>query len=82
MVYFFDSGSNQQVARTINNAIQPLVISNSTGSNFGNILSLSYLLEPKVRFRLVVDPNVPQIPLSVGDVFLFGKHLETLQYRL
>jgi len=65
------SYTNPQIAHTINQAIHPLVLSNSFSINPGNIISLSYLLEPKVRLRLVVAPNLPQIPDTFSDIFLF-----------
>jgi uncharacterized membrane protein len=66
-----NSLSNPQVAYIINKASRPLLISNDNGSNPGNIISLSYLLEPKVRFRLVTTANLPQIPDNFSDIFLF-----------
>ncbi|MFE1746212.1 glycosyltransferase family 39 protein [Coleofasciculus sp. H7-2] len=56
------SYSNPKVARIINQAERPLLVSNSFGINPGNVFSLSYILDPKVRFQLVVDPNIPKIP--------------------
>lgn len=77
------SYSNPQIARTINQAVHPLLLSNSVDPNPGYIISLSYLLEPKVRFRLVVEPNLPQIPDDFSDIFLFDDHSsETLRSRL
>jgi uncharacterized membrane protein len=61
-----------ELARIINRFPGPLVISDSSGLNPGNVVSLSYLVEPKVRFRLVVPPNVPTIPDGFSDVFLFN----------
>jgi uncharacterized membrane protein len=65
------SSKNIQVARLINQSRQPLVISNSYGMNLGNIISLSYLLAPKARFRLVNEPGLPVISDGFSDVFLF-----------
>lgn len=79
----YGTDKNHQIARVINQAIPSTIISNSIGSNVGNLLSLSYLLEPKVRFRLVVESNTPQIPdICHNNVFLFGKHLETLRLKI
>ena len=66
------SNNNPQIARIINQAVHPLLISNSAHTNFGNLISLSYLLEPKVRMRLVTEPNPPQIPDGFSDIFLFA----------
>ncbi len=67
-----DGYKNLQVARLINQSQRPLLISNDNGSNTSNILSLSYILEQKVRFQLVVDPSVPNIPKGFSEVFLFN----------
>lgn len=69
---------NPQVARIINQANHPLVISDSSPSS---ALSLSYLLDPKVRFQLVLEPNIPKICDGFSDVFLFNAS-NALQYRL
>mgnify|MGYP005840980493 CR=1 FL=1 len=72
---------NSQIARLINQAPRPLVISNTSDTNTGNVISLSYLLDSKTRFQLVVEPNIPKIPDEFSDVFLF--HLsENLQEEL
>lgn len=61
-----------QVAHIINQANSPLLISSCEHLwPLGDVLSLSYLLEPKVRIQLVSDPNVPKIPIGFSDVFLF-----------
>ncbi len=53
---------NYQIAKIVNQAPHPLLLSNASGLNIGDIISLSYLLESKVRLQLVVDPNIPKIP--------------------
>lgn len=67
-----NSHDNPQVARIINQATQPLLVSSNYNLNFGELLSLSYLLAPKVRLQLVVEPNIPKISDSFSDVFLFN----------
>ncbi|HBB33753.1 MAG TPA: hypothetical protein DC064_18630 [Cyanobacteria bacterium UBA9273] len=62
---------NPQIARSIDKSERPLVISNTSDINIGDVISLSYLLDAQVRFQLVVDPNIPQIPKGFSDVFLF-----------
>lgn len=62
---------NHKIAQIINQSPHPLLISNTSDINTGDVISLSYLLEPKVRLQLVVDPNVPKIPDGFSDVFLF-----------
>ncbi|MEC4819961.1 MAG: glycosyltransferase family 39 protein, partial [Scytonema sp. PMC 1069.18] len=66
---------NQQVADIINKASRPLVISNEVsskgGGTFGDIMTLSHLLESKVKFQLVIDPAIPDISRKFSDVFLY-----------
>ncbi|HAA30682.1 MAG TPA: hypothetical protein DCE56_27070 [Cyanobacteria bacterium UBA8553] len=61
-----------EVARLINQTTHPILLSNDFATNLGNIFALSYLLEPKVKLQLVLDPNIPQIPNGVSDVFLLN----------
>ncbi|MEH1785734.1 MAG: hypothetical protein V7L23_09155 [Nostoc sp.] len=63
------SYGNPQVAKIINQAAHPLLISNDSGINYGNIFSLSYLLQPKVQFQLVQDQTIPNIPDDFTDFF-------------
>lgn len=77
------SYGNSQVATIINQASRPLLISDSFDINYGNVFSLSYLLEPKVRFQLVKEQNIPKISNQFTDVFFlnpannFRKQIET-----
>ena len=68
--------STPPIARVINKATQPLVISDTISSN---VLALSHLLHPKVRLQLVVKPNIPTIPDGFSDLFLFrpSKNMRT-----
>ncbi|MEH2317995.1 glycosyltransferase family 39 protein [Nostoc sp.] len=66
------SYGNPQVAQIINQTTRPLLISDALGNNFGNVFSLSYLLEPKVRFILVNNQKIPNIPDGFADVFLLN----------
>jgi uncharacterized membrane protein len=66
------SYGNPQVAKIVNQASRPLLISDSSGINYGNVFSLSYLVEPKVRFLLVKDNDIPKIPKGFTDVFLLN----------
>ncbi|MBW4493397.1 MAG: glycosyltransferase family 39 protein [Oscillatoria princeps RMCB-10] len=67
---------NPQIAEIVNRAEKPLLISDSSralGDCFAcRILGLSYLLDPKVKLLLVVEPNIPKIPDGFSDVFLFS----------
>ncbi|MEH2064543.1 MAG: glycosyltransferase family 39 protein [Nostoc sp.] len=64
------SYGNPQVAKIINQAAHPLLISDDSGINYGNVFSLSYLLQPKVQFQLVKDHSIPNIPDEFTDIFL------------
>lgn len=66
------SYSLPQVATIINQTNRPILISNDFGINLGNIFALSYLLKPTVKLQLVVDPNIPNIPEEVSEVFLLS----------
>lgn len=66
------SYDNPQVAQIINQSTRPLLISDALGNNYGNVFSLSYLLEPKVRFLLVNSQKISKIPDGFTDVFLFN----------
>lgn len=59
------------VAAALNRCQRPLVITTTSGPNAAHMFVLSYLLEPKVRIRFVIDPDVPAIPEGVSDVFMF-----------
>ena len=64
---------NPEIASIINKANRPLVISNNYDINLGNLLSISYLLDPKVQLLLVMEPTIPKIiPESFSDVFVFN----------
>ncbi|MGQ4647964.1 glycosyltransferase family 39 protein [Lyngbya aestuarii] len=64
----FKTRYNPQIAQIINQAEQPLLISDSSAER---VLSLSYLLKPKVKLQLVVAPTMPKIPSGFSDVFLY-----------
>ncbi len=66
------SYGNPQVAKIINQAAHPLLISDDSGINYGNVFSLSYLLQPKVQFQLEKDQTIPNIPDEFTDIFLLN----------
>ncbi|MDF0551907.1 glycosyltransferase family 39 protein [Kamptonema sp. UHCC 0994] len=63
----YSSYYNPQVAKIINQATQPLIVS----SNAIRLTSLSYLLENKVKLQVVPGDNFPKIPDGFTDIFLF-----------
>ncbi len=52
---------NPEIANSINQYEKPLVISNSQNANVGMIISLSYLLENKVRLLLTTSDKIPLV---------------------
>jgi uncharacterized membrane protein len=62
---------NPKIARIINQATAPLVISNLSEANLAHLLSLSYLLNPNSRFQLTVTPNIPKIYQHYADIFVY-----------
>ena len=88
-----DNSYNPDFANIINQAARPLVITDDrTKINqftvTGDIMSLSYMLQPKVKLQLVVEPNIPKIPSGFSDIFLFNpsealrKGLEKQNYKI
>lgn len=72
---------NYRVARIVNQAKRPLLISSNYSLNTTRLLSLSYLLEPKVQLQVLIEPNIPQIADGYSDVFLYYPS-ETLLYGI
>jgi uncharacterized membrane protein len=77
---------NPAIARRIDRAPRPLVVSDISEVSLGNILSMSHLLEPKVMLQLVLldpiarsqaqlldTPTIPKIPSGFSDVFVYGR---------
>jgi len=80
---------NPAIARMIDQAPKPLVVSDMSEVSLGNILAMSHLLEPKVRLQLVLldpearsraqlfdRPTIPKIPSGFSDVFVYGRSQE------
>ncbi|MBE9051178.1 glycosyltransferase family 39 protein [Nostocales cyanobacterium LEGE 11386] len=66
------SYGNPQVAKIINQTDKPLLMSDAFGINYGNIFSLSYLMQPKVRFLLVQEQIIPELSDDFTDIFLLN----------
>ena len=69
---------NPQIARIVNQAPGPLIIGENWGTNIVSLISLSYLLDDKVRFQLVDRPQLPPIAPGFSDVFVFKPSQELL----
>lgn len=77
---------NPEIAVRINVAEKPLVISDLSEVSLGNVLSMSHLLESKVRLQLFnLNPQapsetqsvdlstIPKISRDFSDVFIYGR---------
>ncbi len=63
-----NSKYNPQVARIVNQAESPLLVTDEIP---GRVLAFSHLLKPDVNLQLVVEPNIPKIPDNFGNAFLY-----------
>ncbi|MBD1925476.1 glycosyltransferase family 39 protein [Trichocoleus sp. FACHB-90] len=70
--------NSPQLVSIINKANKPLLISTNHYDNLSEILSYSYLLEPKVKLQLVTEPNLPKIADGFSDVFVLHPSKEWL----
>ncbi|GBF79457.1 glycosyltransferase family 39 protein [Aphanothece sacrum] len=66
------SYSLPEVARIINKTQSPLLISDGNGYNSGNIMSLSYLLNPDVKLQLLSNTKDYQLPPGFKHIFLLS----------
>ena len=68
------SHMNIPIARTINSASRPLLITDvgeHNVSKLGNLITLSYLLNSQANF-LVWLPKMVEIPKNFNEIFLYG----------
>jgi uncharacterized membrane protein len=66
------SHNNPEIARIINKANNPLLISSNYSLNIGDLMSLIHLLDHKVQMQLVTEPTIPNIRDSFSDLFLYN----------
>jgi uncharacterized membrane protein len=65
------SQQNPRIARLINGVRHPLVVVERVALNPREILSMSHLLDPRVRVLPIPQGNTPEIPKGFRRVFLF-----------
>ncbi|PMB38261.1 hypothetical protein CEN47_06810, partial [Fischerella thermalis CCMEE 5319] len=68
----FSGNNHLEIAKIINQTPRTLLISNDAGNNSINILSLSSLIEPNVRFLLVQGNNIPKFSKNYSNIFLLN----------
>ena len=72
----FTDSNNRQLSQIINQANNPLVIQEIDSSppryNVFNLISLSYLLEPQVKFKFIAKNTVAEIPKGFIDIFFMA----------
>jgi uncharacterized membrane protein len=66
------SYNNPEVARMINQTSRPLLISDDSGINYGNIFSLSYLLSPKLKLELVKEGTRQTVSNKFTNIFILN----------
>ena len=71
---------NPMAARLINAADHPLVIADTTPTNPGDVMSLSYLVKPETPF-LTLQVGAPVEPPKGYSLFLFNPSWELQQIR-
>ncbi|MBD1922883.1 glycosyltransferase family 39 protein [Microcoleus sp. FACHB-831] len=73
--------SNRPVANIINTTSRPLVLSELSRYPLFNLISVSHILDSKVKF-LIVKPTVPIIPDGFSDVFVYVTSKSLLRRKL
>ncbi len=68
------SSDNIPMVNIIKQSANPLIICLECGKDWGwgNVLSISYLLEPQTKFQLFPGTNIKQIPDTFTDVFFLN----------
>ena len=64
---------NPAIAEIINETENPLLVGVLNDNDGRSIISLSYLLDPKVKLQLIHNPlDPPNIPNNFSDIFLYN----------
>ncbi|MBW4428566.1 MAG: glycosyltransferase family 39 protein [Nostoc desertorum CM1-VF14] len=68
------SSDNIPIVNIIKQSPNPLIICLKCGRDWGwgNVLSISYLLEPQTKFQLFPETNINKIPDTFTDVFFLN----------
>lgn len=68
------SSDNIPIVNIIKQSPNPLIICLKCGRDWGwgNVLSISYLLEPQTKFQLFPETNIKEIPDTFTDVFFLN----------
>lgn len=68
------SADNIPIVNIINKSPNPLIICLKCGNDWGwgNVLSISYLLEPQTKFKLFPETDIKQITDTFTDVFFLN----------
>ncbi|MBD2727123.1 glycosyltransferase family 39 protein [Nostoc sp. FACHB-892] len=68
------NSDNIPIVNIIKQSSNPLIICLNCGRDWGwgNVLSLSYLLEPETKFQLFPETNIKEIPDTFTDVFFLN----------
>ncbi|MGB5771340.1 MAG: hypothetical protein WBM32_15950 [Crocosphaera sp.] len=66
------SYSLPEVARIINKTNSPLLVGNDSSYNPGNIMALSYLLDPDVKLQLLSNTENYKLPREFQNIFLLS----------
>ncbi|MCC5648605.1 glycosyltransferase family 39 protein [Nostoc sp. XA013] len=68
------NSDNIPIVNIIKQSPNPLIICLNCGRDWGwgNVLSISYLLEPQTKFQLFPETNIKEIPDTFTDVFFLN----------
>ncbi|MBE9030199.1 glycosyltransferase family 39 protein [filamentous cyanobacterium LEGE 11480] len=69
------SNCNPAIARRVNQATRPLIISDGSGGVFfdhalSNLLSLAHYVSPQTQFQIAIAPQVPQVAAGFSEQFV------------
>ncbi|MFB2773219.1 glycosyltransferase family 39 protein [Pelatocladus sp. BLCC-F211] len=68
----FSSNDYINIANILNQNSRSIIIISNQKNSYEDIFSLSYLIEPKVRFLLLKESNIPKIPKNLNNLFLLN----------